>query len=232
MTYVLVHGATFAGSCWDLLLPHLDGPSVAVDLPGRGTRPADLTRVTIGDFVEAVVDEIERRDLRDVVLVGHSLAGITLPGVAARVPERLARLVFLGATVPEHGQSVLQALDAATREVAAHSMSGEHVAAPEDWARAAFCNDMDDDLAAWTLAHMGPESSGVMMEPVDLSGLDGPVPRTWILTLHDAVVDHDRQLTYAERARAAVIELDAGHMAMISRPAQLASVLGALVGLR
>jgi len=232
MTYVLVHGATFDGSCWDLLLPHLDGPAIAVDLPGRGSRPADLTQVTIRDFVDAVVDEIECRDLHDVVLVGHSLAGITLPGVAARIPERLARLVFVAATVPGQGESVLEALDQATQEVAAESMTGEQVAAPEDWARAAFCNDMDDDLTSWTLAHMGPEAAGVMTEPVDIRGLDSAVPRTWVLTLHDAVVDVERQLLYAHRARAEVIELDAAHMAMISRPEQLAMVLGSLVGPR
>lgn len=187
MTYVLVHGATFAGSCWDL---------------------------------------------HDVVLVGHSLAGITLPGVAARVPERLARLVFIGATVPEHGQTVLQALDVATQEVAADSMAGEHVAAPEDWARSAFCNDMDDQQTAWTLAHMGPEAPGVMTEPVDLQGLTGAVPRTWILTMHDAVVDVERQLLYAQRAGADVVELDAAHMAMISQPERLAKVLRSMAGVR
>ncbi len=232
MTYVFVHGATFAGSCWDLLLPHLDGPAIAVDLPGRGANPADLTTLTIRDFVECVVNEIERRDLHDVVLVGHSLAGITLPGVAARIPERLARLVFVGATVPAHGQTVLEALDAATQEVAAESMVGEQVAAPEDWARTAFCNDMDDDQTAWTLSHMGPEAMGVMMEPVDLQGLDTAVPRTWILTLHDAVVDTERQLLYADRVRAEIIELDAAHMAMISQPARLAQALSSLAGAR
>ena len=232
MTYVLVHGATFAGSCWELLLPHLDGPAVAVDLPGRGTRPADLTQITVRDFVEAVVDEIERRDLRDVILVGHSLAGITLPGVVARVPERLARLVFVGATVPAHGQTVLEALDAATQAVAAESMAGEQVAAPEDWARGAFCNDMDDDQTEWTLAHMGPEAMGVMMEPIDLRGLDTAVPRTWILTVQDAVVDAERQRVYARRAGADVVELDAGHMAMISQPERLAKLLGSVAGAR
>ena len=86
MTYVLAHGATFAASCWDLLVPHLDDDVIAIDLPGRGSRPADLSRVAIAEFVAAVLAEIEAWDLRDVVLVGHSLAGITLPGVAVPSP--------------------------------------------------------------------------------------------------------------------------------------------------
>ena len=229
MTYVLVHGATFAASCWDLLVPYLDDDDViAIDLPGRGSRPADLSHVAIADFVTAVVAEIEARDLRDVVLIGHSLAGITLPGVAARVPDRLARLVFVAATVPEHGQSVIEALDAATREVAAANRNGGEFTASEEWARAAFCNDMDDQQAQWTLAHMGPEAPGVMIEPVDLTGLDTAVARSWVRLLQDAVIAPEQQSGYATRIGADVIDLDAGHMAMISRPHALAAILRSL----
>ena len=228
MTYVLVHGATFAASCWDLLVPHLDQETIAVDLPGRGSRPADLGAVTIQHFVDAVVAEIEDRDLHDVVLVGHSLAGITLPGVMDRVPHRLARVVFVAASVPEHGQSIMEALDAATREVAEASASSGEIATPVDWARAVFCNDMDDDAASWTLAHMGGEASGVMNEPVDLSGLRRGVPRTWVRLLRDAVVSPEQQSFYASRVGAEVVDLDAGHMAMISRPVALAEVLRSL----
>ena len=36
---VLVHGGGFDSRCWDPLLPHLAGPAIAVDLPGRGVTP-------------------------------------------------------------------------------------------------------------------------------------------------------------------------------------------------
>ena len=52
-----------------------------------------------------------RRDLHDVVLVGHSLAGITIPQVAARVPDRIRALVFVSCTVPRDGQSTHDTLD-------------------------------------------------------------------------------------------------------------------------
>src|SRR5262249_20938350 len=46
-------------------------------------------------------------DLRDVVLVGHSMAGTVIAGVAERAPDRLAHLVYLDATVPRDGESDL-----------------------------------------------------------------------------------------------------------------------------
>ena len=94
---VLVHGGGFAGSCWDLLLEHLDGPVLAVDLPGRGRHPAALDSVTLESAAASVVADIDAAGFDEVVLVGHSLAGCSMPaaiGLARRAgaPCRLRRL--------------------------------------------------------------------------------------------------------------------------------------------
>ena len=228
MSYVLVHGGGFDGSCWDLVVPHLDGAVHAVDLPGRGRRPADLDEVTIADSVAAVVDEIEQHDLRDVVLVGHSLAGVVLPEVAEQVSERLKRLVFVACTVPPHGERVIDLLDPATREmVERHAGNARRSALlPVELATTMFCNGMDEAQLRWTLDHMLPEGAGVPPQPVDLRGLDRPVPRTWIRLLRDAIVPLERQdRTIGRMGHTEVIDLDTSHMAMITRPLDLAALL-------
>ena len=111
MTMVLVHGGGCTKECWELMLPYLDGDVLALDLPGRGERPGDLTKIGVADFVDAVVDDIESRDLHDVVLVGHSLAGLTIPQVAGRVRDRIRALVFVSCTVPRDGESSYDTLD-------------------------------------------------------------------------------------------------------------------------
>jgi len=233
VTYVLVHGGGFAGSCWDELRPHLEEPSIAVDLPGRGDRPAALATLTIGDFVGSVVDELVAHDLSDVTLVGHSMAGLTLPGVAGAVPGRLRRLVFVSCSVPPHGASLLQelgGLSPAVAEIAGRigdALTDEHGVLHPELARAMFCNDMDDATARSTLARMVPEATGVLSEPVDLSGLEQPVPRTYVRLTRDASIDlesQDRMIATIGRCDTAT--LDAGHMAMISRPAELAALIG------
>ncbi len=235
MTYVLVHGGGFTGSCWDELVPRLDAPSIAVDLPGRGRRPADLATVTVGDFVASVVEQLVDGGLSDVTLVGHSMAGITLPGVAAAVPERLRRLVFVSCSVPPHGATLLAelgSLSPAVAEVAERlgdALVDERGALHADLARAMFCNDMDEVTTLSTLARMVPESPSVLSEPVDLTGLASAVPRTYVRLARDASIDlnaQNRMIGNIERCE--VADLDAGHMAMISRPAALAAILGAV----
>ena len=230
MPNVLVHGGGFAGSCWDLLVPELDAPTVAVDLPGRGARPADLATVTIADFVAAVVDEILTRDLHDVVLVGHSLAGVTLPGVAGAIPERLRRLVFVSCSVPADGTRVLDSLDPAIRPLLEAAIDVPPTATlPREIATAMFCNDMDDALTEFTLARLTPESPRVILEPVDLSGLRAGTPRTYVRLARDVSVTLEQQNMMIENLGGAdVLDIDCAHMAMISRPRELAAIVNEL----
>src|ERR1700756_1494973 len=82
---VLVHGGGLAADSWDLtvdeihrLVPELT--VLAVDLPGRRDKPGDLSEMTIADFVDSLVGDIESAGLEDIVIVGHSIGGMTLPG--------------------------------------------------------------------------------------------------------------------------------------------------------
>jgi pimeloyl-ACP methyl ester carboxylesterase len=234
VTYVLVHGGGMTGRCWEPLVPLLDGPVHAVDLPGRGRRPADPAAVTLDDYVDAVVDELVAADLHDVVLVGHSLAGITLPGVARRVPDRLRRLVFVSCAAPPAGESVnriLATLSPAAAEIV--ERLGADVLGPDGTlsdalARPMFGNDLDDEQWAFVRTCMVREPDGVIDEPTDV-GLPADLPRTYVRLLQDAsltVATQDQMI--ANLGGAEVVDLDAGHMAMISRPAALAAILDAL----
>ncbi len=234
MTYVLVHGGGMTGRCWEPLVPLLDGPVHAVDLPGRGRRPADPAAVTLDDYVDAVVDELVAADLHDVVLVGHSLAGITLPGVARREPARLRRVVFVSCAVPPAGESVnriLATLSPAAAEIV--ERLGADVLGPDGTlsdalARPMFGNDLDDDQWAFVRTCMVPEPGQVIDGPTDV-GLPADLPRTYVRLLQDAsltVATQDQMI--ANLGGAEVVDLDAGHMAMVSQPAALAAILDAL----
>jgi pimeloyl-ACP methyl ester carboxylesterase len=234
VTYVLVHGGGFSGSCWNELLPHLNDRAIAIDLPGRGARPGDLTTLTVTDFVASVADEIIREDLTDVTLVGHSMAGLSLPGVAESIPTRLRQMVFISCAVPPHGTSLGEVLGgfspstAAIAERVGDELVDDRGVLHPDLATAMFCNDMNSTQTAATLARLVPECVGVLTEPADLTGLRQPIPRTYVRLTLDASLSLDAQDRMIQNLGAVeVVDLDAGHMAMISRPRELAALLNA-----
>jgi pimeloyl-ACP methyl ester carboxylesterase len=222
---VLIHGGSFDHRCWDLLLPHLDTPALAVDLPGRGAHPADPTSVTLAACAEAVVTDVDDAGFDDVVVVGHSLAGCSMPGVIGRLGGRVRHAVFVACTVPEDGSSCLDTLDPSIRAMA-ESAPPEPVPMGEAMARIVLGDDLDDEQFAWCVERMVPEAIGLTTQPVDLAPLRAAFPRTWIRTLADGILPADRQLQFAANVGdCPVVDLDAGHMCMVSHPEALARML-------
>ena len=95
-TFVLLHGSWHGGWAWEptaWCLRELGHTVYAPTYPGHwpGVNRAGITH---DDYVRAVTDFIEQRDLRDVVLVGHSFGGSVVSRVSQEIPGRLKRLVF------------------------------------------------------------------------------------------------------------------------------------------
>jgi pimeloyl-ACP methyl ester carboxylesterase len=224
---VLVHGGSFAASCWDLVLEYLDGPVLAVDLPGRGVHPAPLRSITIASAAASVVADVDAARFDDVVLVGHSLAGCSMPATIGLLGDRVRHAVFVACTVPEQGTSCLDTLPSELQAFARANLEGADrgVLSPA-MAKDLFGNDLDDAQCTWMLERMVPEAPGLLTETVDLGPLHSVMPRTWVRTLHDASVAPDRQLRFAANVGDCdVIDLDAAHMCMISQPRELAAIL-------
>jgi pimeloyl-ACP methyl ester carboxylesterase len=106
---VLVHGAWHGGWCWDRVASRLRAQGHRVFCPtltGLGERAHLLTRdVNMSTHVADVLGVLEAEELADVVLVGHSYAGMVISGVAAKAKARIRQLVYLDSAVIEDGEA-------------------------------------------------------------------------------------------------------------------------------
>jgi pimeloyl-ACP methyl ester carboxylesterase len=120
-TYVLVGGAWLGGWAWQPVARQLrsQGHDVhPVTLTGLGDRSHLATpEVDLETYLTDVVNLIEFEDLHDVVLVGHSYAGIVVTGVADRIPERIALLAYLDAGPSPDGVAFLDLQPPEAREL-------------------------------------------------------------------------------------------------------------------
>ncbi|MCE3552351.1 alpha/beta fold hydrolase [Pseudonocardia sp. RS11V-5] len=231
MSFVLVHGAGYGASCWDELVPLLEHDTLAVDLPGRGSRAGtDLTRVTLQDCADAVVADVESRDLTDVVLVGHSFAGVTVPRIMTALGGRIRRVVLLSAVVPPDGTRVLDQIDPDVRGLVEQSLAGGIYHQERVAAHTMLCNDMDEATATAALDRLVDDSAALLSEPVDLAGYASPIPRTYIRLTADHCYTPDLQERSVALTSADVEWMKTGHLAMISAPTELAALLNRLHG--
>jgi pimeloyl-ACP methyl ester carboxylesterase len=229
-TFGLVHGAWHGAWCWELLSPELEKlghRAVAVDLP------CEDWNAGLDDNAATVATALADAE-GDVVLVGHSLGGITIPVVTTRLA--VAQFVFLCALVPEPGRSLDETIRVG-RPRAGRGWTGPPVVHPDgsaSWepeaAVAAFYHDCPDDVAHWAASNLRRQVWTTTREPCPLERWPD-VPSSYILCTEDKPIAPDwaRQVARG-RLGVEAIELAGGHAPMLSRPRQLAEVLDHLAG--
>lgn len=238
---VLVHGGEHAGDCWSLVIDelHRQEPALrtlAVDLPGRGSTPGDLSTATIGEWVDSVVADVEREGLGDIVIVGHSMAGVTVPGVVTKLGSaRVREMILAAAFVPPQGHAIVDTLGGPLAAFARYAAKGRRpVKIPNAVTRYAFCNGMTREQTRRTMSALCAESPRIPGERVDRSGMPDDVPRTWILTTRDRALSQKsqhRSITAIGGVQE-IISVDACHELMFSHPERLAEILAERCRLR
>jgi pimeloyl-ACP methyl ester carboxylesterase len=229
---VLVHGSGHGAWCWERLLPLLSEGSLAVDLPGRGTRADRVGPVGLADFADAVIEDVESAGLGDVALVVHSMGGLTAPLVAQRLGRRVRRCFFVAAVIAVPGEDALRAISgpmAVLGRILGRS-GQDRIHAPRPVARWMLCNDLDPLDASFVLDSLCSEWTSIARQPIETSVLDmGITALTYVKLLRDRTLRPSRQNVFARRIGdgGRVVEIDSGHEVMISRPVELAAVLQA-----
>src|SRR5262245_13718121 len=159
-TFVLVHGAWHTGRELEPLAASIAAAGHTTFTPTiKGNRPGDPRTIGLAEAVESIVDHVIANALTDIVLVGHSYGGMIITGVADRVPNRIRRLVYWNAFVPNHGESLTDMLPPQYVElfeaIAAERGDGSVVLPFPIW-REAFINDADLDTAQRAYAVLNP----------------------------------------------------------------------------
>jgi pimeloyl-ACP methyl ester carboxylesterase len=119
--FVLVHGTWHGGWVWRDVRQRLRAAGHLVFTPtctGCGEREhLSAPEVGLDTHIRDIVNVIEYEELNDVVLVGHSFAGMTITGVADRLRDRIRHIVFFDALVPREGRMAAVPRDPATGEL-------------------------------------------------------------------------------------------------------------------
>jgi pimeloyl-ACP methyl ester carboxylesterase len=231
-TIVLVHGGTVTSRMWDQVREHLETPAIAPDLPGRRYRPADLGTTTRQDWIDAVAADVLAADLDPVVLVGHSSGGYVIPGVAARLPERVAHLVFIAATVPSEGKRPVDFLKPKLTTIAIEGEAAMRAGAAGRTLGGLLPGEPPIDTSLQIVdneGRLGLEAPGPLFEPFTWAGFPREVPRTFVRCTADRVVTPELvDVMLANMGGAELIDIDAGHDVAASEPAALARLLDSI----
>lgn len=235
-TFILVHGAWHGAWCWRHVLPLLRDRGhevLAPDLPGHGDDPAAVGGQSLDDYVQRI-EGVVRGCGGDVVLVGHSLAGLVISAVAEALPERVRRLVYVTAFLPRDGDSLVRICsvdpDNPLNAASLRTPDAKCVTVDPARLREIFYADCPDDDFAIASARVGPEPIAVMFQTVHVTpGRFGRVARAYIHCSRDVALPLfvQEQMVAASPCEI-VLTLPTGHSPFFAAPEQLAEMLDAL----
>jgi pimeloyl-ACP methyl ester carboxylesterase len=230
-TVVLVHGAFADGSSWNGVIERLRGKGIPVVAPANPLRGISIDSAYIASFYEQTPGP--------VLAVGHSYGGAVITNAAAQATN-VVGLVFVAAFAPEDGErlgeaaagskdSVLNSVQVPRRYPVADGGTAVEFTIDPAGLHDAFAADLPEEQAAVLAATQRPVAESAFSEPSGTPAWKS-LPSWAVVATSDKAAGTDVTRAMAERAGAAITEVDGSHLVMISQSEAVTEVILEAVG--
>ncbi len=213
---VLVHGAYADGSSWSEVIKRLQGEGV--------------TATAVQNPLSSLADDVAHtrrilaRQHGPVILVAHSFGGTVI--TQAGDHPAVAALVYIAARAPDAGEDYA----ALARGFPAPPASAGLVyadgfgALTEDAFRNDFANGVEPGLAGVLYAVQGHVSETLFGDRTTVAAWRSR-PAWYAVSRQDRTISPELQRFMAERMGASTVEIDAGHLSLITHPEQVTQLI-------
>jgi pimeloyl-ACP methyl ester carboxylesterase len=227
-SFGFVHGAFHGAWCWEpvtTLLEEQGHRTFTVDLPTED--PAAGASAYAAAAIEAFAEADD-----DLIVVGHSLGGLTIPLIATSRP--VARLVFLCAMVARPGLPQDHVIAAEPDMVIAGPEGGTYVGDDgvvrfnAEGAKQWFFSDCTPERATWAAAQLRGQCWLITQEISPLQTWPD-VPSTYVIGVHDLCINPDwSRRVVPDLLGVEPVELEADHSPFFTATQELSDLLHSL----
>ena len=242
-TYILVHGAGHGAWCWEKIVPLLESKGyniITLDLPSVGNDTVQLANISLDDDVNQVINAANTIDGK-VSLVGHSSGGVIISQAAELLgAEKIDKLIYLDAFLPQNGESVLSIagkINENSKDISnASGPKPELLIFSEDkkcckWnpdlAQQIFYHDCSPEDIAFAKAHLAWQCVSTLATPVQLSESNyGAIKKYYILCTEAKDMNKSSLTSYVHCEK--IYELASSHSPFFSMPEKLVDILVAI----
>ncbi|PKG41567.1 alpha/beta fold hydrolase [Psychroflexus sp. MES1-P1E] len=231
-TYVLVHGSWHGGWSFAQTKAALENSGVNVvtfDLPAHGDDKTKIPDVTLDIYAEKVIKELNDLDGK-VILVGHSLGGFVITKVVEKVPEKIEKLIFISAMVPNNEKTVFDIL---SEDKESQLLQNLIFAEDESWATVSeetlvnvVYNGATKDQIKASAPNLVNEPTQPFFVPVTTTVNFDQIPKAYIICAKDKVISQNAQQHLIDVCKIGTkLTINTGHVPQIEKPIELANLL-------
>ena len=233
-TLILVHGAFADQNVWGTVKPQLEAKGYRVitpDLPGHGTDQTPVADISLAAYVSAVGNIVNEQP-DQVTLVGHSLAGMVISGGAEIYPEKLERLVYVAAYLPQSGQSLQELAQTDKESLVGANMQFapdySTVTIKKDMVAEAICADVPATIQEMIVNNQKPEPLKPFADKLELTATNfGRVPKYYLETTQDKAVSNTLQKAMVKDNGQIkqMLTMNTSHLPFVAQPEQFVTQL-------
>jgi pimeloyl-ACP methyl ester carboxylesterase len=234
--YILIHGAWHGAWCWNKIIPLLKSKghdAEAIDLPGSGEDKTPIPQVTLDAYTKKVCEVLDAHS-EPVILVGHSLGGLTITQTAEYRPQKIKTLVYLTAFLLRNGQSRISVRNQDLQSLAPrntfYSEDKTFMTFNKEDAGEVFYADCSDEDIERARSLMCSQAIAPLEAPMQITEENfGRIPRIYIECLHDRAISPSMQrLMYTATPCRRVLSLNTSHSPFFSAPEALTALLASI----
>jgi len=222
--FVLIHGAWHGGWCWEGVIRELEKAGHTAEAPTMpGHNPNDARAdIKFENYVGKIVD-VMNKQASPAVLVGHSSAGFLLQSAAPKVPDKIARLIFLNAFILPDGKCQFDLVPPEASQgmtAAAKASPDNSVPVIEDFVRNQLMGGESAEMKDALISRLVPQPLALFTTPINTVDFEElTIPKTVVFCKDDASLPPGAYLEMAQGlGDYNLVEIAGSHETLFTRP--------------
>jgi putative intracellular protease/amidase len=231
-TYVLVHGAWADESAWGFVRNQLATRAnvEVVDLPAHGIDLTDGSKVGLSDYVKKVTEAINKYPGK-VTLIGHSMAGMIISQVAENIPNKIDKLIYVAAFLPQNGQSlngiVNKFLNSQTPDIFEFNSDRSLIGIKKEAIPTVVCADCPSYVKDALVKYHRPDPAKAFNDVVKLGSNFNKVRKYYVSTENDNAVPFalQQQMIKDNGTVKEIFAMNTSHLPFVVQPDRFISII-------
>lgn len=225
---VLIHGAGLNSSIWDALIEDIKAPVLNIDFPNRMSHDHTNDELAFDDYVGSVCDKIRSWECDRFIIVAHSIGACVGLKVAEHFKKEVKGFIVIASVIPPNGHSFVSSLPFPQRCIMPFILKSLGTKPPQKSLKSELCNDLSDEQTQKIVSEFTPESKALYLTKINY--VLPASNRIYIKLTNDNSMPFTLQTKMAKNLNAdKIVEIDSGHLPMVSKPKYLGSVLSDII---
>jgi pimeloyl-ACP methyl ester carboxylesterase len=221
---IFISGAGLRPSIWDKVIEGVYVPNVVVDYKEMLTKNPNAT---LSDYVQIAYEKSVSLNTDTVTVVAHSIGGITGLELVKRLDMKCVGIIGVCAALPKPGNNFMSILPFPQKIVMSFVLKILGTNPPESQIKAGLANGLSDTQTKEIVKQFQPESKLLYTDKTSRAPLP-LVPITYIKAMQDKEFSESMyKKILGNYTSADVINVDSGHMPMISHPDEVIRAINA-----